>query len=126
MPKLEKYLRLDPSGELSWITIDREHFLEGLYEAIGCTCVEHVQLLHDLECIVDESGFFHDYQKANLYASPLYAGWDRGVPLVGPVVFVRTGFAHNRELDWFPLGVVDLMRLHHYLHLPIPDQEVAV
>lgn len=34
MAKLEKYLRLDPSGELSWITIDREHFLDGLYEEV--------------------------------------------------------------------------------------------
>lgn len=125
MPKFEKYLRLDPSGELSWITIDRDHFLEGLYEAIGCTSVEHVQLLHNFECIVDKFGFFHDHQMANFFISPLYAGWYRGIPLVGPVVFVRTDLNEYDESDWFPLLPCNIRALEYFLgvDLPDPDQE---
>lgn len=46
MPKLEKYLRLDPDGTFTWITIDRDDFFESLHEAIDCDCVEHVNLMH--------------------------------------------------------------------------------
>ena len=123
MPKFEKYLRLDPSGELRWITIDRDRFLEDLYETIGTSSVEHVQLMHGLECIVDELGYYHDHQRANLHASPLYAGWIRGVPLVGAVVFVRTGLDEYGDYDWFPLLPGHIRTLEHRLGVDIPDPD---
>ena len=124
MAKLEKYLRLDPDGTLSWITIDRDHFLDGLYQAIGCTSVEHVSLRYGLECIVDESGWYSEHQVANLYASPLYHGWARGIPLIGPVVFVDSGWNDDGDLDWFPLRDDTLLLLSLKLCMSIPVREV--
>lgn len=121
MAKLEKYLRLDPSGELSWITIDRDHFLEGLYEAIGCEWVEHVQLRHGLECLVDEVGALYGHQLINFPASRLYAGYISGVPLFGPVIFVRTGIGPSGEPEWLPLQPGDIRVLEHRLNVDIPD-----
>lgn len=122
--KLEKYLRLDPSGELSWITIDRDHFLEGFYEAIGCTCVEHVLLKSPFECIVDESGWYSEHQYVNLYASRLYPGFSRGIPLIGPVVFVRTAIDEDGDPDLFPLASYQLPFLERALGIAIPVEEV--
>ena len=124
MAKFERYLRLDPSGEFSWITIDRDEFLEGLYAAIDCSMIEHVNLRYGFECIVDESGWFSPYQRANFYASRLYEGFFRGVPLIGPVVFVRTDFNDDGEPDWFPLKSFQLPLLERYLWIEIPDPEV--
>ena len=121
--KLEKYLRLDPSGELSWITIDRDHFLKGLYEAIGCKYVEHVSLKPPFECIVDEFGWYSEHQYVNLYASRLYLGFSHGIPLVGPVVFVRTDYNEDGDPDWFPLASYQLPLLERALGIVIPDQE---
>lgn len=125
MAKFEKYLRLDPSGELSWITIDRDHFLEGLYEAIGCIWVEHVQLLHGLECLVDETGAISGYQRVNFAASRLYGGYPSGVPLFGPVIFVRTGVGSSGEPEWLPLQPGHIRALEHRLNVDIPDPEEA-
>ena len=121
--KLEKYLRLDPSGELSWITIDRDHFLEGLYEAIGCQWVENVRLLGGFCAIVDEVGKIKDPpQPVNPLASRLYPGTAYGDPLVGPVVFVRIDLVDG-ESDWCPLLPAQIRMLQAMLGIEIPEED---
>lgn len=124
MAKLEKYLRLDPRGNFEWITIDRDHFLDDLYEAIDCVMVEHVNLEYGLECLVDESGAINAYQRANPLASRLYAGYDFGVCLFGPVIFVRTGIGSSGEPEWLPIHPGHVRILEHRLNVDIPDPEV--
>ena len=124
MPKLEKYLRLDPDGTFSWITIDRDHFLESLHEAIDCDMVEHVNLCYGLECLVDESGLISGYQRMNHLASTLYAGYSMGHRLFGPVIFVRTGIGSSGEPEWLPPYPGHVRILEHRLNVDIPDPEV--
>lgn len=126
MPKFEKYLRLDPSGELSWITIDRYHFLEGLHKAIGCQWVENVRLPGGICAIVDEVGKIKDPpQPVNPLASKLYPGTAYGDPLVGPVVFARIDLVDG-ESDWCPLLPAQVCMLQSVLGIEIPDEEAAV
>ena len=121
----EKYLRLDPDGDFSWITIDRDDFLGSLYDAIACDCVEHVNLKYGLECLVDESGLINGYQRFNPYASTLYAGYTSGAVLFGPVIFVRTGIGPSGEPEWLPIYPGQIRILEHRLNVDIPDPEVA-
>lgn len=121
----EKYLRLDPSGEVSWVTIDRDHLLEGLRDAIGCHWLENVHLSCGFCAIVDEVGKIKDPpQPVNPLASRLYLGTLFGDPLVGPVVFARIDLVDG-ESDWCPLLPVQIRLLQNLLGVEIPDPEVA-
>lgn len=123
MAKLEKYLRLDPSGDVSWITIDCDHFLDGLREAIGCDWLENVRLPGGVCAIVDEVGKIKDPpQSVNPLASVLYPGTAYGDPLCGPVVFARIALVDG-ESDWCPLLPFQLSMLQSVLGIEIPDQE---
>ena len=119
----EKYLRLDPIGEVSWITIDRDHLLDGLRDAIGCKWLECVYLNYDICVIVDEIGKIKDPpQPINRFASRLYPGTVFGDPLVGPVVFARIDLVDG-EPDWCPLLPDDIGLLQHSLRIEIPNPE---
>lgn len=99
----EKYLLLSPDGKLSWIKTQRENMLATFKAKIGCEWVEHVSLPHGFGCVVDEMGKVKRVpQPVNPYASRFYPGTYYGDPLVGPVVFVRTGYVDG-EPDWVPL-----------------------
>lgn len=120
MAKLEKYLRLDPSGELFWITIDRDHFLDGLREATGCRWFENVCLPGGVCAIVDDLGKIKDPpQPVNPLASRLYPGTAHGDFLCGPVVFARI----DPVYEWCPLLPFQLSMLQSVLGIEIPDQE---
>lgn len=123
MAKFEKYLRLDPSGALSWITIDRDHFSEGLHDAIGCEWLENVRLPGGVCAIVGEVGKIKDPpQPVNPLASLLYPGTAFGDPLCGPVVFARIDLVDG-ESDWCPLRPFQLSMLQSVLGIELPDQE---
>lgn len=125
MAKLEKYLRLDPDGTLSWITIDRDHFLDGVYKAIGCDWVENVRLPGGIWAIVDEAGKMKNPpQPVNPLASRLYPGTAYGDPLVGPVVFARIDLVDG-EPDWCPLRPFQISMLQAVFGIEIPDMEEA-
>lgn len=124
MANFEKYLRLDPSGDLSWITIDRDHFLEGLHAAIGCEWLENVRLSGGVCAIVDEDGKIKDPpQPVNPLASLLYPGTAFGDPLCGSVIFARIDLVDG-ESDWCPLLPFQLSMLQSVLGIELPDQEV--
>lgn len=119
----EKYLRLDPIGEVSWVTIDREHLLEDLRDAIGCEWLEGVYLPYGVCVIVDEVGKIKDPpQPINWLASRLYPGTAFGDPLVGPVVFARIDVVDG-ESDWCPLLPAQISLLQHSLGIEIPNPE---
>lgn len=123
---MDKYLTIYPSGDLCWVELHTGHFFPGMYNVIGCDCVEMVQTIIPGICIVvDESGRVkYPPQRHNDVASRLYRGWHFGVgDIVGPAIVVAvrpTGPYH--ELDWFPLNAVELAHLSLALGLPIPEK----
>ena len=95
----ERYLRIDPSGDLSWINIDRVPYefdpsIEGLnidqiYAAIGCSCFEQVHtIIPGIVLLVDESGKMKRPPQAhNELASRFYAGYLYGLDnIAGPAI----------------------------------------
>lgn len=135
---VEKYLLLDPSGQISWIDLDREPnygpvyqgdpalSFDQIYAAIGCDCVEQVRtVLHGLVLVIDESGKIKDPpQKHNELASKLYAGYHAGVDdICGPaiVMALRRSGPYGEE-DWSPLSDADLARLSLFLGVKLPNK----
>lgn len=130
----EKYLRIDPSGEISWVDIDRVPYswcdgegmdLQQIYNHIGCSCMEQVRtVLPGIVLLVDESGRIKDPpQRHNEIASRLYYGWLIGKDdIVGPalVCALRPTEPYG-ELDLFPLDSVELAKLSLCLGVALPE-----
>ena len=130
----DKYLRIDPSGVISWIQIDRVPYswtdgdgssLDQMYAAIGCSCIEQVRtVLPGIVLVVDESGRVKvPPQRHNEIASRLYAGWLCGCDdIVGPalVCALRPTEPYG-ELDLFPLNPVELAKLSLCLGVQLPE-----
>lgn len=129
----EKYLKIDPSGDISWVSIDRVPYtwtdgegvdLKQIYREIGCDCIEQVRtVIPGIVLLVDESGKIKDPpQRHNEIASRLYAGWLCGADdIVGPAIVCAlrpTGPLH--ELDLFPLNLVELAKLSLSLGVELP------
>ncbi len=132
---LEKYLKIDPSGELSWIELERcarhNKFYLGaesldvrdLYPVIGCSCVEMVcSRIRGVVFMVDESGKIKDpMQPLNPLASKLYAGAPYGDMIHGPVVlFSLRPTPPIGEQDLFPLTQNELNLVSVCLGVKIP------
>lgn len=96
----------DPKPEI--IELDTPHLLAGMYQAIGCSCIEivHVQtgllLPHGVVMVVDESGWFHGASRVNKLASV----WYRDV-IVGNVILAAEGY-RNGEPDLVGLNDTQL------------------
>ena len=130
----DKYLRIDPSGEISWVEIDRVPYswcdaegmdLQQIYKHIGCSCMEQVRtVLPGIVLLVDESGRIKDPpQRHNEIASRLYYGWLIGKDdIVGPalVCSLRPTEPYG-ELDLFPLDHVELAKLSLCLGVALPE-----
>lgn len=131
---IERYLRIDPSGEITWINVDRVPYrwcdgegmsIDQIYAAIGCSCFEQVRtVLPGIVILVDESGRVKDPpQRHNEIASRLYLGWLRGLDdIVGPaIVCAMRPTEPYGELDLFPLDSVELAKLSLYLGVELPE-----
>ena len=131
----EKYLRLDPSGKISWIQIDRVPYsctdgcgpsLDQMHAAIGCSCVEQVRtIIRNVVIVVDERGRIKDPPQChNELASRLYLGWLRGMDdIVGPaIVFSLRPCGPYNELDLFPLDQAELNALSLLLGVELPEE----
>lgn len=131
----EKYLKIDPSGELSWIELERfprhdEIYLgaealdvRDLYPVIGCSCVEMVySRIRGVVFMVDESGKIKDpMQPLNPLASKLYAGAPYGDMIHGPVVlFSLRPTPPIGEQRLFPLTQNELNLVSVCLGVKIP------
>lgn len=135
---MEMYLKIDPSGELSWIELERcaRHddiycgaealSIFDLYSVIGCSCVEPVRtVLPNIVIMVDESGRIKSPPKPhNELASRLYAGWLLGRDnIVGTaVVFALRPTEPIGELDLFPLTPAEESLLSLSLGAVLPDK----
>lgn len=130
----EKYLRIMPSGEISWVEIDRVPYtwcdgeglsLDQIYSYIGCSCIEQVRtVLPGVVLLVDESGRIkHPPQRHNELASRLYYGWLVGrADIVGPAILAALRPTEPLgELDLFPLNKVELAKLSLCLGVNIPE-----
>lgn len=132
----ETYLKIDPSGELSWIDLERlprpgpiycgaeAISVQDLYPVIGCSCVEQVQsVIPFVVFMVDEFGKVKTpMQPCNPVASRLYAGAPYGDFIHGSVVlFGLRRTAPYGEYDLFPLSPQQLSQVSLCLGLPIPD-----
>lgn len=123
---MDRYLVIEPSGELWWISCHRKGLLNALHSAIGCDCVENVHSIFSPIClIVDESGRIKTPpQVHNPLASLLYAGWILGCDdIVGPCVLASMRRCDNEygDMDWFPLNDDELSVLSIYLDVNIPE-----
>ncbi len=133
----EKYLKIDPSGELSWIELERcpryDEIYQGaesisladLYPIIGCGCCEQVySVIPGIVFMVDESGKIKDpMQPYNRLGSRLYAGSAYGDYIHGPIVL----FSMQRtelygEYDLFPLSASDEAKLSLFLGVSLPEK----
>lgn len=130
----EKYLRIDPSGEITWIQIDRVHYswcdadglsLDQVHAAIGCDCMEQVRtVIPGIVLLIDESGKIKDPpQRHNEVASRLYYGFLIGKDdIVGPaIVAAMRPTEPYGERDLFPLNQVELAKLSLCLGVELPD-----
>lgn len=135
MPKTEKYLRIDPSGEITWINIDRVPYswcdaeglsLDQVHAAIGCSCMEQVRtVLPGIVILIDECGKIKDPpQRHNEIASRLYRGWLCGIDnIVGPaIVCAERPTEPIGERDLFPLNQTELAKLSLCLGVKLPEQ----
>lgn len=110
---MEKYMVIEPSGDIRWIEIQRENMLQEFRKVIGCDCLEQVRTIVRGVClIVDESGKIKDPpQQHNEIASLLYLGYILGNDdIAGPAVLVSIGLVDG-EPDWVPLNARELQRL---------------
>lgn len=131
----EKYLRIDPSGDVSWINIDRVPYkwdpgyegisLDQIYAAIDCSCMEQVHtIINRVVMIVDESGKLKRPVKPhNELASRLYAGWLYGIDdIVGSVILCELRATEPYgEMDLFPLSPANLARVSLSLGVCLPE-----
>lgn len=131
----ERYLRIDPSGEISWISIDRLPYisdpsngylsLNQLYAAIGCSCIEQVlTIIPGIVILIDESGKMKTPPQAhNELASRLYAGYLYGLDnIVGPaLVCAMRPTPPIGEYDLFPLYPRELQQLSAVLGVHLPE-----
>ena len=132
----EKYLKFDPSGELSWIELERlprhDQIYQGaealdvrdLYRIIGCSLVEMVRsLIRGVVFMVDASGKIKKpMQPLNPLASKLYAGAPYGDMIHGPVVlFSLRPTPLIGEQDLFPLTRNELNLVSVCLGVKIPE-----
>lgn len=120
MSKLEKYLCIDPSGELRWIHLERKPrygpvyngaeaiSLKDIYPILDCTLCEQVHTcIRGVVLIIDECGRIKDPPKPhNEVASQLYNGWHyAGVDIRGSaVVCALHPVPPDGELDLVPLS----------------------
>lgn len=134
---VEKHLLISPSGEISWIDLDRSPNygpvyngdpalnFDQIYSIIGCSCVEQVRtVLPDIVLVVDESGKLKDPpQSHNELASRLYYGYHVGFDdICGPalVMRIRRSGPYGEE-DWSSLDPADLAKLPLFLGVELPD-----
>lgn len=131
----ERYLRIDPSGEISWISIDRVPYefdpsIEGLcldqiYAAIGCSCFEQVRtVIPGIVILIDESGKMKTPLKPpNHLANRLYAGYLYGLDYIaGPaIVCAMRPTPPIGEHDLFPLYPKELQQLSAVLGVHLPE-----
>ena len=131
----EKYLRIDPSGAISWINIDRGPYefdpsIEGLnidqiYAAIGCSCFEQVRtVIPGIVLLVDESGKMKTPpQRHNELASRFYLGYLRGLDnIAGPaIVAAMRPTPPIGEYHLFPLLPSELLKVELILGKKVPE-----
>ena len=135
---IEKHLLFSPSGEISWIDLERKPNygpvyqgdpaldFDQIYSVIGCSCVEQVRtVLPNIVLVIDESGKLKDPpQPHNELASRLYYGYHVGMDdICGPaiVMALRRSGPYGEE-DWFPLDSADLAKLTLFLGVLLPDK----
>lgn len=96
----------DPKPEI--IELDTAQLLDGMYQAIGCDCIDivHVQtgllLPHGVVMVADESGWFRGAPRVNKFASV----WYHDV-VVGKVILAAEGY-RNGEPDLVGLNDAQL------------------
>lgn len=132
----ERLLKIDPSGEISWVSIDRKPYnwtvgdgfsLNQIYAAIDCSCVEQVRtVLPGIVLLVDESGRIKDPPKPhNEIASRLYAGWISGWDdIVGSaLICALRPVPPLMEHDWCVLNHAELLKLSLFLGVELPEDK---
>ena len=113
----ETYFKIDHTGTVSRVQIDRKDMLPEFYRALDCNSLENVRtVLRDVCLIVDECGKLSAPAKpVNEYASCFYMGAISGLDYIsGDVIFAAIHLVDG-EPDWVPLTMRELVAVSHYL-----------
>ncbi|GJF02046.1 hypothetical protein PSD17_10100 [Pseudonocardia sp. D17] len=89
-------LTLTPAGELTDAMLPAGDTLRGLQEAIGCACVDVIQLSSRLDIWLDDEGLWKPEPQLNRGAMAVLASFGYvGAAIVGTAVFAE----HDAEGD---------------------------
>lgn len=118
----ERYLVIDPNGELRWIRTSRDNMVRDFCKAINCDWLENVYtVLPGIVIIVDEVGIVkQNPQRYNPIASRLYAGSQFVDFIFGPAVVASIGYVDG-ERDWIPCSAAQLQCVAQYLQIELPE-----
>lgn len=94
----ERYLLIRAEGPPGIVEIDRKHWLDEVYAALRCECIETVHLSDDRLLIVDESGAING-SHFNPIASLFYP---EGI--FGDVLLATQRKGKNGEYDIYPFS----------------------
>lgn len=82
-------IKLDTDGSITTVETEKAPDLKFLYEQIGCSLIESVNLWGDYIMLVDEEGWLKEMPVANPRASLLYSGSLSSI--AGNVVIMKHG-----------------------------------
>lgn len=135
---IERHLLISPSGEISWIDLERRPDygpvylgdlaldLDQIHGVLGCSCVEQVHtVLPNIVLVIDDSGKVKDPpQPHNELASRLYYGYQVGMDdICGPAIVMRLRRSGPYgDVDWGPLDPADLAKLSLFLGVALPEK----
>lgn len=113
----ETYFKIDHTGKVSRLQIDRKDMLPEFYRALDCVSLENVRtVLRDVCLIVDEFGKIKQPAKpCNEVASCFYMGAIAGLDYIsGDAIFAAIHLVDG-DPDWVPLTMRELVAVSHYL-----------
>ena len=113
----ETYFKIDHTGKVSRLQIDRKDMLPEFYRALDCDSLENVRtVLRDVCLIVDECGKIKTPAKpCNEFASCFYMGAIAGLDYIsGDAIFSAIHLVDG-DPDWVPLNSVELATVIGYL-----------
>ena len=113
----EAYFKIDHTGTVSRVQIDRKDMLPEFYRALDCNSLENVRtVLRDVCLIVDECGKIKAPVKpVNEYASCFYMGAINGLDYICGDVIIAAIHLVDGDPDWVPLTSVELAMVIGYL-----------
>ena len=113
----ETYFKIDHTGKVSRLQIDRMDMRPEFYLSLDCKSLKNVRtVLRDVCLIVDECGKIKTPAKpVNEYASCFYKGAIYGLDYICGDVIIAAIHLVDGDPDWVPLTMRELVAVSRYL-----------